>query len=282
MSDPNTKAKMISKREREKKTIDQLTLFDDDLMSKVFDENIEATSLLLRIILQRKNITVTKVKGQVELKNPVVGGRTIKLDIDAILDNGEKIDIEVQRDVSGSHPKRVRFHSSMLDSRMLRENEKFKDLKDSYVIFICDHDKFQQGLPLYHIDRYIRETNELFEDGSHIIYVNGKYDGEDEIGQLMHDFRCTKSKDIHFKELADGVKHFKETEEGREIMCDAFERLAEEIAAERAAESKIIAETEAVKNLMEETKWSIQKAMEVLKISDDDKPLILEKLEEQE
>lgn len=77
--------------------------------------------------------------------------------------------------------------------------------------------------------------------------------------------------------MADGVKHFKETEEGREIMCDAFEKLAEE----RAVESKITAETEAVKNLMEETKWSLEKAMEVLKISDDDKSLILEKLQEQ-
>lgn len=274
MADENTKAKKSATREQVRKTIAELTLFDDDLMSKVFDENIEATSLLLRIILKQKNIIVTKVKGQEELKNPIVGGRTIKLDISAILDNGEQIDIEVQRDTSGSHPKRVRFHSSMLDSRMLKEKEKFKALKDSYVIFICDHDKFQQGLPLYHIDRYIRETQELFQDGSHIIYVNGKYDGNDEIGQLMHDFRCVESKDIHFKELADGVRHFKETEEGCEIMCDAFEKLA--------IEREIDIKAEAVKNLMEETRWSVEKAMEVLKISEDDKPLVLEKLEAQE
>lgn len=278
MADVNTKAKKSTTREQIKKTIEGLTLFDDDLMSKVFDENIEATTLLLRIILQQENIKVTKVKGQVELKNPIVGGRTIKLDIDATLDDDEKIDIEVQRDTEGSHPKRVRFHSSMLDSRMLKEKEKFKELKDSYVIFICEHDKFKQGLPLYHIDRYIRETNELFQDGSHIIYVNGKYDGEDEIGQLMHDFHCTESKDIYYKELADGVKHFKETEEGCEIMCDAFEKLAVQIADEREINTK----AEDVKNLMEETKWSVEKAMEVLKISENDKPLVLEKLQEQE
>ena len=65
------------------------------------------------------------------------------------------------------------------------ENQKFKELKDSYVIFIYKHDKFRKGLPLYHIDRYVRETNELFEDGSHIIYVNGNYKGDDEIGKLM-------------------------------------------------------------------------------------------------
>lgn len=35
------------------KIVDDLTLFDDDLMSLVFDENIPATQLVLRIILNR-------------------------------------------------------------------------------------------------------------------------------------------------------------------------------------------------------------------------------------
>lgn len=35
------------------KIVDDLTLFDDDLMSLVFDENIPATQLILRIILNR-------------------------------------------------------------------------------------------------------------------------------------------------------------------------------------------------------------------------------------
>ena len=43
--------------------VDGLTLFDDDLMSRVFDKNIEATELVLRIILGR-NIKVISVDGQ--------------------------------------------------------------------------------------------------------------------------------------------------------------------------------------------------------------------------
>jgi hypothetical protein len=48
--------------------IDDMTLFDDDLMSMVFDENIEATELLLKIILNQKDIRVISVTGQKELK----------------------------------------------------------------------------------------------------------------------------------------------------------------------------------------------------------------------
>ena len=59
------------------KAIDDLTLFDDDLMSKVFDGNIEAAELLLKIVLQRNDIKVVKVKGQVDMKSPYVKGRDI-------------------------------------------------------------------------------------------------------------------------------------------------------------------------------------------------------------
>ena len=44
--------------------IDDMDLFDDDLMSMVFDSNIPATELLLKIILKQDDITVINVVGQ--------------------------------------------------------------------------------------------------------------------------------------------------------------------------------------------------------------------------
>lgn len=170
--------------------IDRLTLFDDDLMSRVFDKNIEATELVLRIILGRK-IKVISVDGQDELKSHEIGGRNITLDVHALDGNGEEIDIEIQGNPEGANVRRARYHSSVIDSRMLQEGQNFKELRDSCVIFIYRHDKFRKGLPLYHIDRYISETKEVFDDGSHIIYVNGNYRGQDEIVQLMKDFHQT-------------------------------------------------------------------------------------------
>ena len=100
--------------------IDRLTLFDDDLMSRVFDKNIEATELVLRIILGRK-IKVISVDGQDELKSHEIGGRNITLDVHALVGNGEKIDIEIQGNPEGANIRRARYHSSVIDSRMLRE-----------------------------------------------------------------------------------------------------------------------------------------------------------------
>ena len=61
--------------------VDDMDLFDDDLMAMVFDGNNLATGLLLKIILKRDDITVISVVGQREFQNPVVGGRDIRLDI---------------------------------------------------------------------------------------------------------------------------------------------------------------------------------------------------------
>ncbi len=218
--------------------VDEMTLFDDDLMSRVFDENIEATEYVLRIILGRK-IKVVRVKGQEDFKNPVIGGRNIILDVHAIDKDGQEIDIEVQCSSAGAHIRRARFHSSMTDSRMLKENQNFKELKDSYVIFIYKHDKFGKGLPIYHVNRHIEETGERFADGSHIIYVNGSYKGNDEIGNLMHDFHQSDANKINSITLAKSVRNYKESEGGQKIMCDAVEKFAKEYAEEYAKEKEI-------------------------------------------
>lgn len=102
------------------------------------------------------------------------------------------------------------------------------------LIIIYKHDKFGKGLPVYHINRHhIEETGELFSDGSHIIYVNGKYKGDDEVGRLIRDFHQSEAEKIENKALADGVKHFKETKGGRKLMCEAVEKYAQEVAEER-------------------------------------------------
>ena len=278
--------------------VNELTLFDDDLMSRVFDKNIKATELLLRIILGKK-VKVISVTGQNEMKNHQVGRRNITLDVDAMDENGEEIDIEVQGNSEGAHVRRARYHSSMVDSRMLKEGQAFRELRDSYVIFIYKHDKFRKGLPLYHVERYVGETNEQFRDGSHIIYVNGNYKGNDEIGQLMQDFREKNPECMHYTELAESVKNFKEKEGGREEMSEIVERYINERVEERVEErvkecveervKECVEErvkervekekTISVQNLMNNMKWTLDQALDALGIKGKERTLITQQLQ---
>lgn len=227
------------KRKETLKAIEALSLLDDDLMTLVFDRNTEAAELLLNIILQRDDLEVLEVIAQREYKNLLPDGRSLTIDIYAVDRDGKVYDIEVQRASAGADVHRARFHSSMVDTKMLKAGQEFKEIHDSYVIFITASDVMGAGCSLYHVERVIEETGAYFGDGSHIIYVNGSYkDDNDPVGKLMHDFRCSSSADMFYPVLAKQVKYFKETEGGQEIMCQVFEELAEKWAKERAMEEK--------------------------------------------
>lgn len=243
--------------------IERLSLMDDNLMTLVFDRNIEATELLLNVILGRDDLKVLEVAGQRKYKNPMHGGRSITIDIYARDGDGKIYDIEVQRAPAGADVRRARFHSSMIDTKMLKAGQEFNEIHDSYVIFITASDVMGAGCSLYHIDRVIKETGAYFGDGSHIIYVNGSYkDDSDPIGKLMHDFRCLSSVDMFYPALAKQVRYFKETEGGQDIMCQVFDDLAEKRAEKRAEEARIEEKKAFARRLIARGKQTVEEIAE--------------------
>ena len=129
-----------------------------------------------------------------------------------------------------------------MDSRLLKKKQEFKELKDTYVIFICQHDKFKENKPIYHVDKIVIETGKVFDDGAHIIYVNGKYRGEDDFGKLAHDFNCKK---------------------------------ADKVADERAEQTKV----DIVKSLMINMKWTLDEALTVSGIQGKERAIIAKQLQ---
>jgi hypothetical protein len=106
------------------------------------------------------------------------------------------------------------------------------------------------------------ETGKKFKDGSHIIYVNGSYKGDDAIGKLVHDFRCSNADDMYYSQFADGVRYYKESEGGKEKMCEKVERYAEKKAAERARTVEEYAEKRAAERVRQVRETAEKKADE--------------------
>ena len=213
------------------KRIKAFRLFDDDFMNACFDDNIEGTELLLRIILNKPDLHVPRVTTQRFMKNLL--GRDLRLDVDAIDDKGQIFDIEIQRSNAGADPKRARYHSSILDAHLLKPGQDFKDLPETYVIFIAENDAIGEGKPIYIINRTIEGVNRAFNDGEHILYVNGEItDPETALGRLMHDFSCTDPDNMYYEELARKAKYFKEHKEGVRYMSGVMEAYKEEITRE--------------------------------------------------
>lgn len=248
--------------------IAQFRLFDDDFMSKVFEDDIEATEFLLKIILQRDDLEVTESKGQVSIKNLL--GRSVRLDIKAKDKTGKLYNIEVQRADSGAGEKRARYYSAILDANSLLPRQDFDKLPETYIIFITEHDVFKGGLPLYHINRKIEESGMTFCDESHIIYVNGEYKEDNDIGKLMHDFSCENPDDMKLRLLAEKTRYFKKDEKGVKRMC----KIMEDFAAEERNEER----EEIAIGLLEIGKMTYAEIAAVAKLSEEKVKELAEKV----
>ena len=217
-----------------------LRYMDDDFMSVCLADNLEGVELILRIVLGRKDIKIKSVRTQEPMKN--LQGRSAILDVHAIDSADKEFDVEIQRKDTGAGAKRARHNSSLLDAHILKTGDDTEDIPDSYVIFITENDVMKGNQPIYPVERYITigENKVLFGDGSHILYVNGKYRGNDEIGKLMHDFSCTNPDDMNYETLAKKARYFKQDEKGVAAMCKIMEDMRNEAARDKLKEKAIL------------------------------------------
>lgn len=257
-------------QEKYLETLRKFRLIDDAFFSACFDDNAKDVEYILRIILEKDDLKVLKVQTQKSVEN--LYGRSVRFDVFATDTKGKLYNIEVQRADSGAVPTRARYNSSMLDYHKLKKKAKFNELPETFVIFICENDVLKDGEKIYHIDRIVRETQKLFEDGTHIIYVNGSYKGEagQPLDDLIHDFFCENPEEMRHKQLAERVDFLKSNKRGVRKMNNIIAEIFKDEIAEAKAESKEKNLIENIRSLMETTKWSAKQAMDALKVPADE------------
>ena len=230
--------------------INKFTLMDDTFMTQVFSGDLECTEELLKIILKRNDLSVTKAVTQVTIGN--LFGRSVRLDIYANDATGKQYDIEVQQNDSGAVPERARLNSALFDSRLTTSGEKYVEMPETYIIFITANDVLKGGLPVYTVERTVQETGKLFGDKAHIVYVNGAYRGNDEIGWLMHDFK-----------IAERVRYFKEEPKGVAEMCETMQKIVDR----ERGDADIKARMDIALNLWSEGEHDLDKISRTTKLS---------------
>ena len=246
----------------------------DDIMFKMcFDNNIECTQLVLRVILGNDKLIVKSAKVQVLMSNE--DRRSVRLD--AFATDGDKFyDIEVQRRSAGASPRRARFYSSLIDANIFDRNADFRSLPDTYVIFITEHDVLAGGKQIYHIDRTIKETGTPFSDGSHVIYVNGKKrEGSTPLDLLLQDFFNRDPRRMNNDVIAERVMELKTKEVKKTMAVPSFDEVYEEGRADGKAEGKAEGRTEALlanlRRLITKLNMSVEEAMDFSEIPQDER-----------
>lgn len=270
----------INEQKKILEIINKFSLMDDTFFSYFMDDNLDSMEYILRIIMDKRDLIIKTIVPQKEIVN--IYGRSVRFDVFATDGDGNEYNIEIQNANTGAVPQRARYNSGLLDYHFLQPSKNWQDLPETYVIFITANDVLKGNRPIYHIERYVRETKELFHDLAHIIYVNGENNDDTPLGQLMQDFKQNDPNKIRSKVLADRMKSIKMDIRGEGKMCKLMEDLMEEYAAKKVADAEVLAEARgeargelrstlnAIKNLMKNMNLSPELAMKTIGISPKD------------
>ena len=238
----------------------------DDVFFQKMAEDIGFCEEVIRTVLNDKRIKVISNTPQYPLKN--LQGRSAVLDLVCERRDGSKILVEVQKSDDDSHVKRVRYNSSLFTVNITDTGTKFKNVEDIICIYISKSDFINGGKIIYHIDRVIRETGGILDNGVTEIYVNATVKDDSELSKLMEVFTDSdKYYSDLFPRVAERKRYFKEDEEGVKEMYATVE----EIRAEGKLEGK-------VEVLMDEG-FSVEQIAQKLDIPEDKVEEIINNLE---
>ena len=115
------------------------TIANNFIFYKVMHNNPDVCKELLEILLQIKiDHIVMQTEETIEVDYDKKG---VRLDVYA---EGvtKAYNLEMQATDKGELPERARYYQGILDVQALDHGDDYKDLKDSYVIFICVPDIF--------------------------------------------------------------------------------------------------------------------------------------------
>ena len=94
-------------QEKDLQRLEQLRPIDDDFMRCLLKDNVPLAEFVLRIITDRKDLTITDCETQRDMKR-LAGARSICLDAYGTDSDGKLYDLEMQKAGDGADPHRAR------------------------------------------------------------------------------------------------------------------------------------------------------------------------------
>lgn len=99
----------------------------------------------------------------------------IRLDVYLKDEAGTVFNVELQAERRNDLQKRVRFYQSGIDRSELPKGTDYVDLSESYIIFVCNFDYFHIGKAVGERVSFLKDTDVVYEDGSHVFFLNSRY-----------------------------------------------------------------------------------------------------------
>ena len=280
------------------KSIDELTLMDDYMFAQVMRDTRHLKPLL-QFVLQVPIAKIELIEPQ-KTEKEGYDSKGIRLDLYVTDEQGTVYNVEVQTTSKKHLPKRMRYYQSTIDISILRPGVDYKELRKTFVIFICNYDPFGRNRYVYTFENICREEPDLlFGDETVKVIVNTRGEiGEisEELKEVIRYLNDGTVSGQYSQELDTAVTAVKSNEERRleymtlamhdmEIREEALEEGRQEGREEGFTKGKDEERLFNIRNAMKKLNLSVEKAMDFMDIPAEDQPkyaLMLKETDPQE
>ncbi|MBQ4470353.1 MAG: Rpn family recombination-promoting nuclease/putative transposase [Synergistaceae bacterium] len=204
---------------------ENLTLANDFMFSTVMSDEALCTEMMRRILPDIEIEYISIPEAQKTLRG-ALESKSVRFDLYTKSDDGKIYDIEIQTTNNKDLPRRSRAYHILMGDDVLRrsrgKSKRYRDIPDSYVIFICMFDPFELGRYIYTFKNICSEAKALdLGDGAFTIFLNakGKTGKISKKLKAFLDFLRGKETpgDAFIEELAKRLRFAKLDPEGRRI-----------------------------------------------------------------
>lgn len=148
---------------KEQKEYEALRFTDDFMFCKIMTTRLDICKEVLELILgiRIKEVKLTEAQKSI---NITAEGKGIRLDVYVDDENDTVYDIEMQTTYQSDIAKRSRYYQGMIDLNLIEKGALYKDLRKSYIIFICLNKPFADDandLPIYTFKNMCEENKSI-------------------------------------------------------------------------------------------------------------------------
>ena len=182
--------------------------------------------------------------------------------------------LEMQNKKHCNIEKRTRYYQSMLDVDMLAKGASIKDLKESFIIFICQKDPFNLGEACYKTKTvFENHPDKIFDDNTHRIFYNASAytkESDPELYAFLQFISTNVPEDDFTDEIFDLVEQNKIDEQFRSeyMRCNLPDAdIMEDGIAIGKEEGRSEAKLEAARNMLLKQVGTIDQIAEITNLS---------------
>ena len=221
----------VKSKQRFMEAIGTLNPIEDAVFRKMA-ESIEFCEEILRVFLQEPKLRVVSNHSQHSVTS--IEGRSVILDAYCELEDGRKVNVEVQNANNTDHQRRVRYYSSVLTTSLMKKGDSFDKVPNICIVYVCNFDIFGLNKSLYVIKRIIDKTEVELDNGLQEIYISPVNDGS-LIAELMRVFIESDVYNLKFPVTSEMKLRFNRETKGEkmtEALRGVYEALREEVDRE--------------------------------------------------